>query len=344
VLDRILNLIRQKPASNTIAKNRLKLMLIQDREQIVPQRITISDHSNLIIEPVKEKSETGLANILSLKGVRNMKKVFASFLLAMLFSLVFVHPISARSKLFLLVGKKNKSSSFVSTKIKSPLEDYTKAKIAIAPFDFEKKAADMGRLTIDVGTMLSLRLKENEWIFDKSKALQPVADQLAKHKLSPKEIYEAPALAAKIGEALGVDVIIVGRISNMRIKHKMDDTKYYDMSQQAGISGTTKYTLLKQWATIDVHLKIVEVKNEKVVWTKDKLKGYIKYIQSFQAQTPRSLIKVKEDNIVKADMVRHLTMRVAHALYPDKFEDKEVPEIVEKPKQNLVYTGGKPIF
>ena len=224
-----------------------------------------------------------------------------------------------------------------------PMKNYTK--VAVAPFEFEKESANMARLTSDIGTMLSLGLKESEWVFDKSEDLQPVADQLTKLSLSPKKIYEEPALAAKIGKALGVDVVIVGRVSNPRIDHKVDDAKYYDMSQQAGISGTTTYTLLKQWATIDVSLKVVDVKSEATVWKKDMLKGYIKYIKAFQAQTPRDIKRPNDEKVVKASMRQHISKRIVHALYPEKFKDKEVPEILEKPDHlNLMKAGGKPII
>jgi len=39
MLDRILNLIRKKPQSKTVAKNRLKLILIQDRTLVEPDII-----------------------------------------------------------------------------------------------------------------------------------------------------------------------------------------------------------------------------------------------------------------------------------------------------------------
>jgi hypothetical protein len=227
-----------------------------------------------------------------------------------------------------------------------PMKRYTNTKIAIAPFEFEEEAKDIKRLTTDVGIMLSLVVKENEWLFDESEKSRPVTDQMVKYKLSAKEIYETPALAAKIGTALGVKVIIVGCVSNPRIKHQYDDTQYYDMSLKGSIEGsvTTRYTIFKQWATIDVGLKAIDVQRETLVWTKDNLKGYIKYIKSFQAQTPESFKQPIDDKIVTADLLRHLTMRITHALYPDDFRDAEVPEILEKPEQDLVGAGGRPII
>jgi len=98
--------------------------------------------------------------------------------------------------------------------------------------------------------------------------------------------------------------------------------------------------LLRQQATIDVSLRVVDVKSEAVIWKKDKLKGFLKYVRSFQAETPRPLKKPIDEKIVRANMRQHLAMRLVHALYPDEFADKDVPEILEKPKQKLKYAGG----
>jgi len=141
-------------------------------------------------------------------------------------------------------------------------------------------------------------------------------------------------------------VIVVGRVSNPRIDHEFDDTQYFDMSLKGGLEGSlsTRFTLLKQWGTIDVNLKAVDVKSGTVVWKKDKLKGYVKYVKSFRAQIPKDLKKAKDDKIIKADIRRHIAMRIIHTLYPDKFKDKEVPEILEKPKEKLIRAGGKPVI
>ncbi len=249
-----------------------------------------------------------------------MNKFFVGLLLAMLPLLVF---------------------GCITPKAGSPMNNYASGKIAIAPFDFEEGAEEIAKLTSDVGTRLKLKLKENEWIFDKSEALQPVADQLAKLGLSPKKIYVDPKVAVEVGKALGVDVIIVGHVSSPRMEHELDDAKYYDMSQPVGLARANIYTLLKQRANIDVSLKVVDVKSEAVVWQKDKLKGSIKYVKCFQAQSPRPLKKPKDEKVVKANMREHITLRVIHALYPDKFEDKRVPEILEVPPRKLKNVAGE---
>ncbi|HIE26570.1 TPA: hypothetical protein EYP66_04725 [Candidatus Poribacteria bacterium] len=223
------------------------------------------------------------------------------------------------------------------------LSDYTK--IAIAPFATEEESADMAdALPYDMGTQLNLKFKKEgkvEWIYYQSEAIRPIREKIDELQLSPEKIYQDPALAKKVGEALGVDLILVGHISNPRIEKKDDYTPYYDMSQQAGISGTTKYTLLIQSATIDAGLKAVDVKTGDVVWNVEGLKGYIKYIKAFQSGVP-SRDEVSEE-VIRADMRGHIVGRVLHVLYPEAFSDKDVPEILMKPSLNLI-RGGKTVI
>jgi hypothetical protein len=155
-----------------------------------------------------------------------------------------------------------------------PLDLSTSTKVAIAPFAAEEESANMSNaLPYDIGTQLDLKCKkegkEIEWIYYQSEALQPVGEKLNELQLSAEEIYLDPARAAKVGEALGVDLIIVGHVSNPRIEKKDDYTPYYDMAQQSGISGTTKYTLLIQSSTIDTSMKAVDVKTSNVAWNVD---------------------------------------------------------------------------
>ncbi|MFQ6041688.1 MAG: CsgG/HfaB family protein [Candidatus Poribacteria bacterium] len=223
------------------------------------------------------------------------------------------------------------------------LSDYTK--IAIAPFATGKESADMAdALPYDMGTQLKLKFKKEgkiEWIYYQSKAIQPVREKMTELQFSPEEIYQDPARAKKVGEALGVDLILVGSVSDLRMEKKDDYTPYYDMSQQAGISGTTKYTLLIQSATIDSNLKAVDVKTGNVVWNVEGLKGYIKYIKAFQSQVP--VRDAVPDEVIKADMRKHIVWRNLHALYPEGFADREVPEIMMKPSLNLI-RGGKTVI
>ena len=224
------------------------------------------------------------------------------------------------------------------------LSNYTK--IAIAPFETEKESAYMAdALPYDMGIQLDLKFKKEgkiEWIYYQSEAIQPVRDELTELKLSPAEIYRDPALAAKVGEALGADLILVGYLSNPRIEKKEDNTPYYDMSMSGQSTSSTKYTLLIQSATITTGLKAVDVKTGSVVWNVEGLKGYIKYIKSFRSGVP-SHDEVPED-VIKADMRKHVAARLLHTLYPEGFPDREIPEIMMKPSEHLITSGGKAVI
>jgi hypothetical protein len=226
-----------------------------------------------------------------------------------------------------------------------PLNFSEYTKIAIAPFATEEESVNMAdALPYDVGTQLNLKFKKEgnlDWIYFQSEAIQPVREKLTELQLSPAEIYQDPARAKKVGESLGVDLIIVGNVSNPRIEIKDDHTPYYDMSQQAGISGTTRYTLLIQSSTIDISLKAIDVKTGSVVWNVEGMKGYIKYIKAFQSGVP-SRDEVSEE-VIKADIRKHIAGRILHALYPEGFSDKDVPEILLKPDLNLM-RGGKQVI
>lgn len=223
------------------------------------------------------------------------------------------------------------------------LSEYTK--IAIAPFATEEESANMATsLPYDMGTQLDLKFKKEgkvEWIHYKSEAIRPVHEKLTELQLSPAEIYQDPARAKKVGEALGVDLIIVGYVSNVRIAKKDDHAPYYDMAQQSGISGTTRFTVLIQSATIDSSMKAVDVKTGNVVWYDEGMKGYVKYIKAFQSGVP-SRDEVPE-NVIRADIRKHIARRNLHALYPEEFSNIEVPEILMKPSQNLE-RGGKQVI
>jgi len=226
-----------------------------------------------------------------------------------------------------------------------PLNFSEYTKIAIAPFATKEESAKMAdALPYDIGTQLNLKFKKEgkiDWIYYQSEAIQPVREKLTELQLSPEEIYQDPARAKKVGESLGTDLIIVGNVSNPRIEKKDDHTPYYDMSQQAGISGTTRYTLLIQSSTIDISLKAIDVKTGSMVWNVEGMKGYIKYIKAFQSGVP-SRDEVSEE-VIKADIRKHLARRILHALYPEGFSDKDVPEILLKPSLDL-RRGGKQVI
>jgi hypothetical protein len=223
------------------------------------------------------------------------------------------------------------------------LDDYQR--IAIAPFSTEKESAGMERrFPLDLATQLSLLKKDKEWIHDQSDTLSPINDQLKSQSLTPKDIFLDPALAAKVGQAVNADVILVGHIKNPKLEEKYDSNPLYDMSAQAGISGTTKFVLVYQWATLNMQVQAIDTKSGNVIWDNGGFTGYTKYIREYNTTDPARLTSRISPDQLKADVRKHMLNQIGHQLAPDKINKRPVPEILIKPDRKLIRAGGQPIL
>ena len=226
-----------------------------------------------------------------------------------------------------------------------PLDISGFQRIAIAPFSTEEESAGMERrFPLDLSTQLSLVKKDKEWVYDQSDTLDPIAAALAAQNLTPQDIFLDPALAAKIGKAINTDIIIVGHIKNPKLDEKYDSNPLYDMSAQAGISGTTKFVIVYQWATLNMQVKAVDTKSGSVIWDNGGFTGYTRYIREFNTQDPaRHTSRIAPDQL-KADIRKHMLNQIGHQLAPDKINARPVPEILMRPTRKLVRSGGQPVL
>jgi hypothetical protein len=226
-----------------------------------------------------------------------------------------------------------------------PLNISNYQRIAVAPFSTEKEAAEMAmRFPYDLATRLSLVKKEKEWIFDQSDELSPVGTALKAQGLSPKDIFLDPALAAKVGQAVNADLIVVGHIYNPKIEEEKDNEPVFDMSNQAGISGTTRFVLVYQWATLRMHVKAIDAKTGNMVWDNGGFTGYTKYIREFQTQDPaKDYSRISEEQM-RADIRKHMLNQIGHQIAPDVIAERPIPDILMKPDRPLIKSGGKPIL
>ena len=226
-----------------------------------------------------------------------------------------------------------------------PLDLSNYQRIAIAPFSTEKESAEMERrFPLDLSTQLTLVEKEKEWIYDQSDTLSPIGGQLTAQNLTPKDIFLDSALAAKVGKAANADIIIVGHIKNPKMDEKYDSSPLYDMSAQAGISGTTRFVLVYQWATLNMQVKAIDTKSGSVIWDNGGFTGYTKYIREFNTQDPARHNSRIEPEQLKADIRKHMLSQIGHQLVPDKINERPVPEILMRPERKLIRSGGRPIL
>jgi hypothetical protein len=226
-----------------------------------------------------------------------------------------------------------------------PLDLSNYQRIAIAPFSTEEESAEMERrFPLDLSTQLSLVKKDKEWIYDQSDTLNPIGSELATQNLTPQDIFLDPALAAKVGKAAQADIIVVGHIKNPKMDEKYDSNPLYDMSAQAGISGTTKFVIVYQWATLNMQVKAIDTKSGSVIWDNGGFTGYTRYIREFNTQDPaRHTSRVAPDQL-KADIRKHMLNQIGHQLVPDKINARPVPEILTRPQRKLVRSGGQPVL
>jgi len=211
--------------------------------------------------------------------------------------------------------------------------------IAIARFATAKENADMSmRIPLDLGSRLGLRLKKSniKWIYDQSDTLNPVEKKLKENNVSPNDLFTDPKLAARIGKDLGADIIVVGFVEKPRLS-KNDSDKQYDKVGTASMAGSKRYTLLKQSATINVKLQVIDTKSGKIIWN-GNVKGATKYIKAFQSQVPEKT--PVPDNVIIAQLRDHVVDRIAHALLPS-YPDRRFPELLMKPDIELMDSSGK---
>ena len=244
-----------------------------------------------------------------------------------------------------IIGGCSKNVGLLEPQLKSYYQ------IAVAPFLTDKTSQGMERrFAIDLATRLSLAQKEKTWIYDQSDTLNPIDTALAELELSSIEKAFTAAsdknspdatLAAEVGKKVGADLILIGSIEKLKIDEEMDNRPAYDMSNQAGISGPTRFILVYQTALVDMHVIAVDVKSGDIVWNNKKLKGYTKYCREFQTQDPaKEYSRVSEDQI-KADLRKHMVARLGNQMLGDLIKGREIPEYLMKPTRRLTRSGGE---
>ena len=216
-----------------------------------------------------------------------------------------------------------------------PLEQSTA--VAVTPFLAGEKAGGLGKwVPINLTTRLELALKEIEWVYDQSEKVAPVATKLKELGLTLTDIYTDPALAAKVGQGLNVNLIIMGQLENPKFKRLDFNEVLMKQGRQGGISGAANYNRSRQSALVKVRLKIVDTKTGELIFD-DKIVDYLKYWHAYQVEN-RNMVGYKTDQEMMADLGNHLPKRIAYALYPTGMPIVKEGEVLLKP-EDLVLKG-----
>ena len=220
----------------------------------------------------------------------------------------------------------------------------TEAKrVVVTPFYTEANAAEevnkLGkRISVNLAERLELTLKDAEWVYDISTKIKPVDDKLTELGLTLGQVYEDPALAAKLGQALNADLVIIGMVDKPSLRQDNYNQHLMKQGSQSGISGTSTYIRTRLTATGRTQVKVVNANSAELVYN-NRIRSYLKYWYAYQTQMSEMQI-YKTDEERFADLGKYLPLRIAYILHPTGLQLEEEEKILLKPDIELKGTGG----
>ena len=226
-------------------------------------------------------------------------------------------------------------------KIDTPPSFGEAKRIVITQFTAEEKEAQelSSRLTVNLANRFELILKENEWVYDVSDKVRPVAEKIDELGLALSDVYADPALAAKVGQALEADIIITGMVSEPKLNRRDYNEHLMRQGRQTGISGTSTFIRTRQAAIGKVRIKVIDTATANVLYN-NKIQSYLKYWYAYQTQSSGQII-FKENVDMLADLGKHLPLRISYMLYPSGLKKEPEEKVLLKPDIELKGSGGR---
>jgi hypothetical protein len=212
--------------------------------------------------------------------------------------------------------------------------------IAITPFFAESEEInDLGRrISINLATRLELIFNEAEWVYDISRKIKPVDDKLGELGLTLNQVYTDPALGAKLGQALGTDMVIIGKVEEPKLTRNDYDRHLMKQGRQGGISGTSTYIRTRLTAIGRIRVKVIDSNSGELIFS-NRVRSYLKYWYAYQTQQSEQQI-FKSDTDRLADLGKYLPLRIAYVLHPSGLKLEPEQQILLKPDMILKGTGG----
>ncbi len=221
-----------------------------------------------------------------------------------------------------------------------PIDDAKR--VAVTPFFTEAEAEDISklgtRISVNLATRLELIFKEAEWVYDLSNKVKPVNDKLTELGVTLNQIYADSALAAKLGQALDADMIIIGMVEAPKLTRQDYDQHLMKQGSQGGISGTSTYIRTRLTALGRVWVKVVDSESGELIFS-NGIRSYLKYWYAYQTQQSEQII-FKSDVDRLADLGKYLPLRIAYMLHPSGLKLEQEQQILLKPDIILKGTGG----
>ena len=209
--------------------------------------------------------------------------------------------------------------------------------IAIAPF-IADMAEKLGRwVPVGVAENFDLKFKNADkniqFIYDQSKSVNPVASKLEEMGVTLNHMFEDTALAAKVGRELNVDLIVVGKLNEPSYSRKDYNTLLQRLGRQAGIAGSTKFVRTRLSAHMRAWIKVIDTKSGQLIFN-NSIRGYIKYWYAYQTEQ-RGQVTFLTDSEMQADLGKHLSRRIVHALDPIGMPEIREGEVLRTPPVTL---------
>ena len=225
-------------------------------------------------------------------------------------------------------------------KITTPPPISEAKRVAVTPFFAESEEINKlgSRMSVNLATRLELIFKEAEWVYDISNKVKPVDDKLGELGLTLNQIYADPALAAKLGQGLDTDMIIIGMVEEPKLTRQDYDQHLMKQGRQGGISGTSTYIRTRLTAIGRIRVKVVDSNSGELIFS-NRIRSYLKYWYAYQTQaSEQQTFKSDVDRL--ADLGKYLPLRIAYVLHPTGLRQEEEEQILLKPDIILKGTGG----
>lgn len=195
-----------------------------------------------------------------------------------------------------------------------------------------------GRISVNLATRLEIIFKDAEWVYDLSNKVKPVDDKLKELGLTLAQVYEDPALAAKLGQALEADMVIVGMVENPSLKRRDYNEHLMKQGRQGGISGTSTYICTRLTALGRTRVKVIDPNSSEIIFN-NRIRSYLKYWYAYQTQmSEQQIYKTEQERL--ADLGKYLPLRIAYTLHPTGLKLEREEQILLKPDVELKGTGG----